>query len=49
MNYRNVGYISSIDGIEELTIGHSIIGRSVLVGIDRAVKEMLAAIHLAEH
>ena len=49
LNYRNVGYISSIDGIEELTIGHSIIGRSVLVGIDRAVKEMLAAIRLAEH
>ncbi len=48
LNYRNVGYIASIDGIEELNIGHSIIGRAVLVGMDRAVKEMLEAIRRAE-
>ncbi|MCK9182818.1 MAG: pyridoxine 5'-phosphate synthase [Fibrobacteraceae bacterium] len=49
LNYRNVGYIASIEGIEELNIGHSIIGRAALVGIDRAVKEMLDAIRRAEH
>lgn len=49
LNYRNVGYISSIPGIEELVVGHSIIGRAVLVGMERAVKEMLAAVRLAEH
>ncbi|MDY6285440.1 MAG: pyridoxine 5'-phosphate synthase [Fibrobacter sp.] len=49
LNYRNVGYISSVSGIEELTIGHSIIGRAVMNGMDRAVREMLEAIRLAEH
>ncbi len=49
LNYRNVGYISSIAGIEELVIGHSLIGRAVLVGMEKAVKEMLDAIRRAEH
>ncbi len=48
LNYRNVGYIASINGIEELNIGHSIIGRATLVGMDAAVKEMLAAIRRCE-
>jgi pyridoxine 5-phosphate synthase len=29
-------------GIEEFNIGHSIIARAVLVGLDRAVREMVA-------
>lgn len=41
LNYRNVGYIAAIDGIEELNIGHSIVSRAALVGMDCAVKEML--------
>lgn len=49
LNYRNVGNIASIEGIEELNIGHSIIGRAALVGMEKAVKEMLEAIRLAEH
>lgn len=40
----NVGPIAAIPGMEELNIGHFIISRAVLVGIDAAVKEMLAAI-----
>ncbi len=48
LNYRNVGYIASIDGIEEMNIGHSIISRAALVGMDRAVKEMLEQIRMAE-
>jgi len=43
LTYRNVQLISAIAEIEELNIGHSIIARSVLVGIDRAVREMLQA------
>jgi pyridoxine 5-phosphate synthase len=39
----NVGPIAAIPQIEELNIGHSIVARSVLVGIEAAVKEMLAA------
>jgi len=40
----NVGPIAAIPGMEELNIGHFIIARAVIVGIDAAVREMLAAI-----
>ena len=43
LNYRNVRLISDIPEIEELNIGHSIIARASLVGMDRAVREMLSA------
>ncbi len=43
----NVGPVASIPEIEELNIGHSIISRAVLVGIDRAVKEMREAMNAA--
>ncbi|HDJ29357.1 MAG TPA: pyridoxine 5'-phosphate synthase [Proteobacteria bacterium] len=42
LNYRNVQPIAAIPGIYELNIGHSIIGRAVLVGLKRAVREMRA-------
>ena len=41
LDYQNVAYVSSIEGLEELNIGHSLVGRAVLVGMERAVKEML--------
>lgn len=44
LNLRNVGPIAAIAEIEELNIGHSIIGRSVLVGLPVAVREMLNAV-----
>jgi pyridoxine 5-phosphate synthase len=40
LNYVNVEMIAAIPEVEELNIGHSIISRSALVGIDRAVREM---------
>ena len=40
LNYRNVRQIAKIKEIYELNIGHSIISRAVLVGIERAVREM---------
>lgn len=45
LTYFNVKKISSIKGIRGLYIGHSIISRAVLVGIERAVKEMKALIN----
>ncbi|HEY2292748.1 MAG TPA: pyridoxine 5'-phosphate synthase [Thermoanaerobaculia bacterium] len=39
----NVGPVAAIPGMEELNIGHFIIARAVIVGIDAAVREMLAA------
>jgi len=44
LNYRNVKRIAGLNGIEELNIGHSIVARAALVGMDRAVREMLALI-----
>jgi pyridoxine 5-phosphate synthase len=41
----NVGPIAAIPHMAELNIGHSIIARSVMVGIEGAVKEMLAAMN----
>ena len=43
LTYRNVRLISEIPEIEELNIGHNIIARAALVGIERAVREMLQA------
>ncbi|HKV07271.1 MAG TPA: pyridoxine 5'-phosphate synthase, partial [Thermoanaerobaculia bacterium] len=40
----NVGPIAAIPGMEELNIGHFIIARAALVGMEAAVREMLAAI-----
>lgn len=44
LNYTNVRRIAEIKEIEELNIGHSIIARAVLVGLERAVREMIALI-----
>jgi pyridoxine 5-phosphate synthase len=43
LTYRNVRLISDVPEIEELNIGHNIIARASLVGLDRAVREMLQA------
>jgi len=42
---NNVGPIAAISNIEELNIGHWIVTRSVMVGIEAAVREMLAAMN----
>ncbi len=41
LNYQNVVDVAKIKQIEELNIGHSIISRAILVGMDRAVREMI--------
>lgn len=46
LTYRNVGPIASVPVIEELNIGHNIIARAVLVGMERAVREMLLAMQV---
>jgi len=43
LTYWNVYPIAAIPGMEELNIGHTIISRAALVGIERAVREMKAA------
>ena len=41
LNYVNVRPIARIPEVEELNIGHSIISRASLVGLERAVREMI--------
>jgi len=44
LNYQNVAEVAKIDQIEELNIGHSIISRASLVGMEKAVHDMLSLI-----
>ncbi len=44
LNYHNIQPLINIPEIDEFSIGHSIIARAVLVGMERAVKEMLQLI-----
>jgi pyridoxine 5-phosphate synthase len=47
LTYTNVQAVARLPGVEELNIGHSIVSRAVLVGIERAVREMKEAIQAA--
>ncbi len=40
LTYRNVVPIAEISGVSELNIGHSIVARAVMVGMEKAVREM---------
>lgn len=44
LTYRNVKPVAAITGMHELNIGHSIIARAIMVGLERAVREMKALI-----
>lgn len=47
LNYVNIKPLAAIGGIEEYNIGHSIIARAMLVGLDRAVRDMVELIKYA--
>jgi pyridoxine 5-phosphate synthase len=47
LTYRNVGRVAAIEAIEEFNIGHNIISRAVLTGLETAVKEMIESIKKA--
>ncbi|MBD3344754.1 MAG: pyridoxine 5'-phosphate synthase [Chitinivibrionales bacterium] len=42
LNYQNVSAVADIEYIEELNIGHSIVSRASLVGLETAVRDMMA-------
>ncbi len=48
LNYTNVQAVAALSGVEEMNIGHSIVSRAVLVGMERAVREMKEAIREGE-
>jgi len=45
LNYENVRPVARIAEIDELNIGHAIVSRAVLVGFERAVREMAEILH----
>jgi pyridoxine 5-phosphate synthase len=45
LNYLNTARIAGLEQIEELSIGHAVISRAVFVGMDQAVREMLALLY----
>jgi len=44
LTYRNVGAVAGITEVAEFNIGHSIVSRSIFIGMERAVMEMREAI-----
>ncbi len=47
LDYPNVRPVALLPGISELNIGHSIIARAVMVGLEQAVRDMLAILREA--
>ena len=44
LNYQNVKKIASINNMNELNIGHSIVARALAVGLEKSVREMKSLI-----
>ncbi|MBN1577286.1 MAG: pyridoxine 5'-phosphate synthase [Chitinispirillaceae bacterium] len=44
LNYHNVTPVARIDGMQELNIGHAIVARASLAGMEAAVRDMAALI-----
>lgn len=40
LNYDNLAPVLSMEGLEEVNIGHSIISRAVIVGLEQAIRQM---------
>ncbi len=48
LTYENTSPIAALPEVEDLNIGHNIIARASMVGLERAVKEMLAVLKKAK-
>lgn len=44
LNYVNIKRFENISRIEEYSIGHSMVARAVLVGFEKAVREMISLV-----
>lgn len=42
LNYQNIKEFVSIEDIDEVSIGQAVVARSVFVGLEQAIKEMMA-------
>lgn len=48
LTYHNVQAIAAISEVEELNIGHSLVSRAIMVGMERATSDMVELIRSAE-
>jgi pyridoxine 5-phosphate synthase len=44
LDYRNTAPVAALPHLEELNIGHAIVARSLFVGVDAALREMLGIV-----
>jgi pyridoxine 5-phosphate synthase len=44
LDHANVGPVAALPYLEELNIGHGLLARAVILGLERAVIELRAAI-----
>ena len=44
LDFRNLGKLKAIPNLLEVSIGHSIFSRAIFIGLDNAVKELLAVL-----
>ncbi len=44
LTFRNLRRIATLPNLSEVSIGHNIIARAVFIGLDQAVKEILAVL-----
>lgn len=44
LDYKNILWLRDMPEIEEFSIGHAVVARAVLVGMERAVREMIALV-----
>lgn len=44
LDYGNAAAVAALEGVEELNIGFAIVARSLVVGVDAAIAEMLAVV-----
>jgi len=44
LGYRNVGQVAALPEVAEIRVGHAIVARALLVGMERAVREMAEAV-----
>jgi pyridoxine 5-phosphate synthase len=45
LDFRNIGWLADLPEIEEFSVGHAIVARAMLVGFQRAVREMVELIN----
>jgi pyridoxine 5-phosphate synthase len=45
LNFRNLSRIAALPNLVEVSIGHNVVARSVVIGLERAVRELLAILN----